>query len=78
MPSLPNIARSRLACRCSLRLELDGVDGTCVGATVTRVRFARLFICHIHLDCFTALLCFGFGMDLDGKVLVTVPAPNNF
>ena len=35
-----------------------------------------LFICNIHLDCFTALPHFGFGMDLDGKVLVTVsPKP---
>ena len=35
-----------------------------------------LFICNIHLDCFTALPCFGFGMDLDGKVLATVsPKP---
>jgi len=53
-------------------LECDVVGLTGVGATATRVCFARLSSSATStLDRFVALFCFGFGMDLNGRVLIS-------
>lgn len=53
-------------------LECDVVGLTGVGATTTRIRFARLSSSVTStLDRFAALFCFGFGMDLNGRVVIS-------
>ena len=53
-------------------LGCDVVGLTGVGATATRVRFARLSSSATStLDRFAALFCFGFGMDLNGRVVIS-------
>lgn len=53
-------------------LECDVVGLTGVGATTTRIRFARLSSSATStLDRFAALFCFGFGMDLNGRVVIS-------
>lgn len=56
----------------TLECDVMGVTGVGAAATWTRVRFANLSSSATStLDRFAALFCFCFGMDLNGRVLIS-------